>query len=356
MPLRIADPAGNKPKAKSGLSIEGALNIMRNGPDANTKKPAAPRTIVTAPQMQSDRAWSGVQGPVAAADPGPVGPSPEQIAAQAAAAAQAKANAEGKAASRKQNDATRDLVTGQRKLIDAFGIQRDTKLKNIQESLDRSQQLLLKNYKATMGQLNTALENNDKSESDATFKNVTNAVRERGELLAQAASNGAGETDLIKSQLQALRNYSSNQSDVSRSFYDTLASVNSSITGLNADTATSRNNLFNQSEADKEAAWANFQNQAADTWTQIANIENSNTNIDSDSSEGYQKVYANAADQAAAAVRGSYKKNRMSTKDWETWDGKGKTADRSLTTSNKAASINLGGPMKTPEGATLRKW
>ena len=157
------------------------------------------------------------------------------------------------------------------------------------------------------------------------------------------------------SQLAALRNYTSNQSETNRAFHDTLRSANNSITSLNTETGTSRNNLFSQAEADREAAHANYNNQMAETWTQISNIEAANTNIDSDSSNAYQKTQAKAAEEAKKFTGNAYKR-KSAPKDWSNWGGKGSTEERALTSSNRAAAVNLGGPIQRPEGATLRKW
>ena len=164
---------------------------------------------------------------------------------------------------------------------------------------------------------------------------------------------GAGETDLLRSQLNALRNYSANQGETNRSFFDTLRSINNSVTSLNTDTATSRVNLFNQAESDRESAWANYYNQVADTWTQIGNIENAG-NVESASTEGYRKQYGSAADEAAKATGSSY--TRQTGNGLTDWEGKGKAEERQLNSGNRAASVNLGGPVKRAEGATLRKW
>ena len=271
------------------------------------------------------------------------------------AAAQARANRQARSASRKQNEQTAALVDAQHKLLTGFGKQRDTKLANITAALESASKLLLENYGKTLGSLQGSLKDNEMSEADASFRNVSNAIRERGDILAEAAMNGAGETDLLRAQLNALRNHSANQGEVNRSFFDTLRSVNNSIMSLNTDTATSRTNLFNQAESDREAAWANYYNQTADTWTQIGNIENSNSNIDSDTSVAYKKKYGSAADEAAKATSGSYKR-KNAPGGYTDWAGKGKSEERSLTSSNRSATVNLGGPQKRAEGATLRKW
>jgi hypothetical protein len=157
-------------------------------------------------------------------------------------------------------------------------------------------------------------------------------------------------------QMQGLRNYTANKSEVNRAFHDTLQSINNSITGLNTDTATNRSNLWNQKEADLEAARANYNNQQAQAWTEILNAENANTNVDSESSEGYDRVHsaADASNKAKAAIGNGY--DRKEAKGLNKWEGQGKAEGRDLTSSNRAASINLGGAQKRPEGATLRRW
>lgn len=270
-------------------------------------------------------------------------------------AALAAANATARSASRRQNEATRALADQQFGLIGAFGKQRDIKLDNIARAMERADKFLLDNYSTTLKSLEGNREDNEMAEADASFSNISNAVRERSSILEQAASQGAGETDLIRSQLQALRNYNANQGEVNRSFFDTLRSINNSVTSLNTDTSSNRMNIFNQAEADRESAWSNYSNQAADAWTQIGNIENSNTNIDSDSSEAYEKRYTQAAEEARKVTENSYKKKTPGD-DWTNWSGKGAAENRELTSGNRAASINLGGKQKRPEGATLRKW
>lgn len=278
----------------------------------------------------------------------PSGPSAEQRAVNAA-------NAAGRSASSKANQNTKDQAEGQFKLLASFGTQRDIKLSNIQQALQASQDMLLKNYGIALGGLKEAGSDNDKAEADASFSNVSNAVRERAGILDQVASMGAGESDQLRAQLAALRNYSSNQGEVNRSFFDTLRSINSSINSLNSDTGTSRLNLFNQAEGDRESAWSNYYNQTADTWTQIGNIESSNNNVDSAASVAYKKQYGQSADEAAKAAAGSYARQAAGADIYD-WSGKGAAEERALNTSNKAATVNLGGKQKKPEGATLRKW
>jgi len=322
----------------------------------------APQKIYTAPTVSYAPSTAPIAAPRAAATPAAwSGPSPAQQQANAAAAAQAKVDAEkakaqkeAKDRSRKENEATKALVDQQVQLSGAFGKQRDTKLGNIEQAFKASDSNLLKGYNQALEGLRTTSKDNDKSEGDSSFENIANAVRERGEILAEIGNNGGGETDALRGQLAALRNYTANQGEVNRSFFDTLGSVNRSITSLNVDTATSRSGLWNSAEADRESAWANFYNQQADTWTQITNIENSNNNTATDSSEAYVKSQADSGKKAAEFAGSSYAKR--GNDGLSAWDGKGETEQRKLNSANAAATINLGGPMKRAEGATLRKW
>jgi hypothetical protein len=278
-----------------------------------------------------------------------------QNAAQAKAdAAEAKAKKEAKDRSRKENEATKALVDQQVSLSGAFGKQRDTKLGNISRTFSTSDSNLLKGYGQALGGLRSSAKDNDKSEGDSSFQNIANAVRERQDIIGEIGNNGGGETDMLRGQLAALRNYSANQGEINRSFFDTLNSINRSITSLNVDTTTGRNNLWNQAESDRESAWANYYNQQADTWTQITNIENSNNNTATDSSEAYKKTQPNSGKKAASFAGSSYTK-KANTK-MDQWSGKGANENRKLTSVNAAATVNLGGPMKRAEGATLRKW
>lgn len=285
-------------------------------------------------------------------DPPPVdqGPSTEELLA----AQQAKANAEARARSERENANTRALADQQYGLLAGFASARDIKLGNITTGLDSTLGGLLKGYLDALGGLQGAKKDNEKSEADASFGNVANSVRERQDILTQAASQGAGETDSLRAQLAALRNYSANQGEVNRSFFDTLRSINSSQTALNSDTRTSRRNAFNQSEAERERTWADYYNQLSDTWTQIGNLENSNTNIDSDSSVGYVKKYSQWGTEAQKAAGSSYTRQDV-PEGFDEWSGQEKAEWRRLNSSNRAAAVTLG-PMKSAEGATLRKW
>lgn len=331
----VVAPTGNRPTANSLK-----YNAPKAPPKDNTS--SALKNMQSQMKQQQDKYAADLKA--------------AQAKAKAEAdAAKKKQNEEGKRKTEKQNESTKALADSEHGLLDSFGKQRDVKLDNIKTALASGDKLLLANYSNALQTFQGSASDNDKAEADASFRNVANAVRERGDILAEAASQGAGETDLARSQLMALRNYSANQSDVNRSFFDTLRSINNAVSNLNTDTSVGRTNMFNQAESDIESGWANYYNQVGDTWTQIDNIENANTNVDEDDSTGYKRSYADAAKKAAAATAGAYKK-KTAPDDWTNWSGKGQQENRALSSTNRSATINLGGPVKRAEGATLRKW
>lgn len=270
------------------------------------------------------------------------------------AEAQAAANAAAKAASRKQNENTRLAADAKAGLFGAFDKALKAKLANIAQGLSSADSVLLQNYRTGLKGLEDSRADNEKAEADSTFLNISNTLRERGDILAEVASQGAGETDALRAQMGALRNYEANQQEINRSYFDTLSNVNRAVTGLNSETITSRKNLYDRAEDDRDTSHTNYYNQMADAWNEIFNIENANSNVDSDSSEAYVKKYGNAAAETAKFTGMQYSK-----KAWDPalqkWEGQGEEKKRALA-NNKAQVINLGEAQRRPEGATLRKW
>ena len=322
----------------------------KGGPTPKGAKPGKKRggTLTDIAYILSDPSVGPGGDDGLSGDDGPSGDESywAQVAAQ---------NAAGRASSAQQNANTKALADQQYALLAAFGKSRDIKLGNIQQLLDESREALLRNYGIQLGILDDSSEDNDAAASDNTYQAVENAARERGEIVAQAAMQGSGETDMLRAQVQALRNFNDNQSATSRSYFDTLGSINASIQGLNVDASTGLGNIWNQAEADRESSWANYYNQMADTWTQIGNIENSNSNVDSDSSVGYQKAYGQAGTEAANYAGQSYSKQAAGTFSTE-WDGKGEKLEGQLNTGNWDAMEDSTPKLVKAEGATLRSW
>ena len=106
---------------------------------------------------------------------------------------------------------------------------RDSKVAAISADLAELMGQAQANYATTLGDINTGLRSNEKAESDSSFANLANRAREKMDLVTQALSMGAGESDVLKSQLQALRNWDANQGEINRSYFDTLNSTNAKI-------------------------------------------------------------------------------------------------------------------------------
>lgn len=248
---------------------------------------------------------------------------------------------------RKSNDSPQ-VAALKKMLSSSFESARNTKVGNIRLLLGQQDAVLLGDYKKRAASLEGNRSDNDKSEVDASTTNLANRARERGDIMLQASSQGAGESDTLRASLQAVRNWSANQQDVNRSFFDTQRSVNGSIVDLNSDTRTARSNLYGAALSDTEQVWANYYNQRADAYTQLGNIQASKT------SDSYLKN-SGSFNSAAKEAASSWKSPGI-PKAVRDWAGTTKTSDRTLNNSDPTFAATVGTPRKKPEGATLRKW
>ena len=195
----------------------------------------------------------------------------------------------------KKNDDKPILKALEQLLKGGFAKARDQQLANIDTMYATQDADLLKGYESRSNQLGLARTDNDKSEADASFANLANRARETQDILAQTAEQGAGESDTAKAQLMALQNWDANQSEVNRSYFDTVRSVNNAVNDLNVDTRTARINLATQMLGDKQQAWSNYQNQMVETATQAANLRaNPYSNAYKKNSGYYKEIVKNA--------------------------------------------------------------
>ena len=266
-------------------------------------------------------------------------------------AAQKKADAEKKAREKRENDTTKAQVKALKSMIDKeFAKNRDLKIADIDQVFAQQDKLLTDAFNKRSKQLDTLVRDNRMAEHDATYNNVTNRARERMDLLTQAAGVGAGETDMLRTQQMAARNWAENQNDVNRAFYDTQTSINNSKNELNLDTKTSRANLAVQTNKDKSAVWDDYYSRMQDTWNQISNLEGSNTN------ESYKVQHKNAMDKSASYAGKSWNDPGI-PKDVTGFTGTAITEDRLNNTRLKGGLTGRGEKQsKRPEGAGLRKW
>jgi len=289
-----------------------------------------------------------------------------------------------KSTNTKSLDALKDLVGDKGSLAKA----RDTVIANLDDALKTKIDQIMATFTSGIESFRGDLRGNEASEADASFANLSNRARERGDLVTQALSQGAGESDIIASQMQALRNWSANQGDVARSFFDTRQSINSGIADLNAATRTSRINEETSTNTAKADAWDSYYDSTADAFTQMANLDQQNFLLDQeiastqrekeretglitwlDSGKNYEDYVAPASAakaskaptytsdysrQAAEAAGSSWKSPGISK---ETTDFKGEAQSKGgLNSSSTAQAVSLSGGRKKPEGAGLRRW
>lgn len=340
------------------------------------------------------------------------GPSAAQIAASQAAAAAAAAN---RAANNSAKSSANSTKTALQQAIDAAfsqratntakldaltdlvggGLQsaRDSKLSAVSSDLKTLLDASLKEYDLSKGDLNTALRSNEMAEADSSFNNLANRGREKQDVVSQALSQGAGESDVLRAQLQTLRNWSSNQADVNRSYFDTENSANSALTSLGTSIKSNMTGYEIDANQRRSSTWDDFYNAMADSYTQKDNLASSNYLLDQEiganqakmksqdallswlgsgknasdyvekttatGKESDRKAYSGFADKAAEYAGKSWESPGVSdaTKNFE---GQ-KAVDTVLSSSqpwNAQTATASKGPAakKRPEGATLRRW
>ena len=260
----------------------------------------------------------------------------------------AKASASSSASSGVKESSDKPQLTALQGLLKGgFAKAREQKLKNAHTLYAAQDKDLVNGYNSRMAGILKNRDDNEKSEVDASFANLSNRARESTDLLAQAAMQGAGETDTLKTQLMAIRNWDSNQADVNRSYFDTQRSINSSIADLNADTRTARMNLAVDALGDYDQIWTNYYNQRADAYTQMGNIH---ANPYSDSHDPKSTAYAGMAKEASSAW-----KNPGVNKSLQNWKGSVQEQEKKLNNSAYKGADTVNN-IKRPEGSTLKKW
>lgn len=239
-----------------------------------------------------------------------------------------------------------------------------TRLANIDIITGQQDKALLDDYGARVGDLSSAKDQNDAAAGDSSVANLMNRARERGSALTEAMNMGAGESDVLKSGLMALRSWDSNQNEINRSFFDSLQSINSSLGDLNIDTKTARMNVAQQAGSDKDAAWTEYFNRKSQQYTDISNIRGQQANVLGQAKEQDGKI----GKQQKAAEKAALQAYKQATKESNrvhenpgidpaivNWRGQ---ADFEGTQTNSllvAASGNVA-PRAKPSGAGLRKW
>lgn len=243
----------------------------------------------------------------------------------------------------------------------------DQRLANIGLVSGQQDALLMEGYQNRIKQLEGSAADNEKAEAGQSFANLSNRARERANAVTEAMNNGAGESDVLKAGMASLRSWSANQGDIQRSFFDTLRSVNSSLTDLNADTKTGRANIASQANADRDSVWSQYYQQRSETYTQLGNLYGqqgelygmANEQKGSKATKRLRKQAVAGSDSMfmhASKANGRAYENPGVPAEIMGWQGHGEfTGNQPTGNTIEAAQANE--PIATkPEGATLRKW
>jgi len=222
---------------------------------------------------------------------------------------------------------------------------------------------LRKDYHERVQSLEKVASDNQKAAGAGTFAALSNRGRERANAMSEVQAQGAGESDALRAQGAALRNWQSNQQETNRSFYDTLSSVNSSLTDLTVDTRTARMNNVVEANSDRNQLWTDYYGHRSETLTQMGNIRGQMAEYyglanEQVSGKGYRKKQKGLGHSSASAFRraalntGRSWRNPGVSKNIRNWEGRNAFIGNQGSSHEVVTEV----PIKAPEGATLRNW
>ncbi|QNL30346.1 hypothetical protein SEA_MAZUN_44 [Microbacterium phage Mazun] len=268
-------------------------------------------------------------------------------------AAEMSARSAGKAKSRVENENTQKIIDALLASLGGYEKGRDQQLANADNTLDQTLQGILNSLSLATQDYAESGSANEQDQAAKSAANVTNRARERVSLLQQAASQGAGETDQLRSQIQAFLNADANQQEVDRSFFDTERSINSQIAGANSQAETSRRSAWAQNQESKTSAWNEFWKNRGDVFTNIQRTAAQNSNVDSDYSEAFSARLGgyDPVKEAADAAGRTYEVQKQDD-DWFR-QGRQNLRNKKTASTSRAGATTIKAP-KAAEGATLR--
>lgn len=239
------------------------------------------------------------------------------------------------------------------------------KLDNVMLEADQADAVIMEGYGKRVGSLTQSATDNENAAAGQSYANLSNAGRERANAMSEAMAQGAGESDTLRAQGAALRNWNANQNEVERSYFDTLTSVNSSLTDLNVDTKTARANNYAQANADRGQLWDGYRDQRAETQTQLGNTYGQMAEYYGMALEqvGSKKTKRRQKKLAAASGDAFMDAAHEAGKAWDDpgipgriqrWNGQDSFASKRAPGGGPIQGITS--DLSKPEGATLRKW
>jgi hypothetical protein len=259
-------------------------------------------------------------------------------------------------------------------LLDALGVGKGRgafyralkqRLENVGLVQRQQDRIVMEGYRDRVKSLRGAKDDNEAALADQDFAAGNNLNRERANAVSEAMMQGAGESDLLRSQAMSLRSWDSNQSEVRRSYSDTMRSINSSLTDLNIDTKTARTNLATEANADREQLWAAYYGQRSEAFTQLGNIYGQQAELytlaqemkGSKKTKGKLKHAESMMGEyfdAATTAAGQAWDNPGISRRLRRWDGREEFEQVNNRSRLSQATTNVS--LDRPEGATLREW
>ena len=274
---------------KKGVNTKGSATLARDA--AMTSNIMSSNIVVPpddlTPTFRSDGGGGGGGGydPYAEA-------RAEQARAKAEAdAKEAAAKKAGKDQTAKENAATQAIINSLLGSLKGYEGGRDLQIKNANNALEQILRGILSGYNIALKDYNDTALRNDQDYDTKTAAIVSNRARERTALLQEAASQGAGETDQLRAQLQAFVNAFNNQLEADTNRADTERDINSKIAGLNSQTESQRRSAWQQNQEAITSAWNEYYKNYSDTFTNVQRTGAANNNIDSDYSTAFNADY-----------------------------------------------------------------
>lgn len=267
----------------------------------------------------------------------------------------------GQAATMQQQINALRVALGSKGLRRALRVQ----LENVGLAVRQQDAELTTGYRERVRSLRNTADDNEKAAAGQTNANLDNRSRERQNAISEATLQGAGESDLLRAQGASLRNWNANQNEVNRSFYDTLTSVNSSLTDLTVDTRTARINAAAQANADRSGLWTDYYANRSETLTQLGNALGQQAEYYGLANEATPKKNLRRQQRQSSRASGNWFE-RASTTSGMAWHSPGvkkslrhwQGADdvEGFLNSEVRPNAQTEIATKKPEGATLRTW
>jgi hypothetical protein len=238
-------------------------------------------------------------------------------------------------------------------------------LTNITTRLNIADAQLVREYRTGHQKLVKAGEDNSKDYDTKTTEGVANRGRERANALSEAMAQGAGESDVLRTQQMSLRSWNAGQMEVNRAYHDTLTSINTQIADLTGRTRTARIEGQSKANVDRDALWTDYYQARSEAYTELGNTYGriadelglANQAIASPGLRRRKRAADRryrAAGAASARTTGRAWRDPGISRAYTQWKGGAEVEDLNSPSGNQEAVNEI--PLKRPEGASLRRW